>query len=93
MEFTFHNTRYSMTCTWCSDLLDRAQLLTQIVLIQGYVILRLKLSVQTLYGRHHELVGGNEYIPIYEDVFFPLSLTRHLSDLTMSNMTGTVYPS
>jgi len=47
-----HLIRYS------SDFLDRARLLTQRLFKQGYVATRSKSSLQTLYSRHHNLVGG-----------------------------------
>ena len=47
--------RYSRACPQYSDYLDRAQLLTQKLLKQGYVAPRLKLSLQKVYGRHHNL--------------------------------------
>ena len=73
---------YSRACAQYSDFLDRAQLLTQTLLKQGYVAPRLKLPLQQLYGRHHNLVDHYE-ISISQmtmglllfnvDVFFPLS--------------------
>jgi len=36
--------------------MDRAQLLTQMLLKQGYVALRLKSLLQNFYCRHHNLV-------------------------------------
>ena len=47
---------YSRACAQYSDTMDRAQLLTQKLLKQGYVTPRLKSSLQTFYGRHHEMV-------------------------------------
>ena len=48
--------RYSRACDQYHDFLDRAQLLTNKLLKQGYVAPRLKSSLQKFYGRHHELV-------------------------------------
>ena len=72
-----------------SDFLDRVHLLTQKLLNQGYVAPRLKSSLQKLLGRHHDLVDSYE-ISISQMTmdlflsriffFFPLSLTRLLSD-------------
>ena len=52
--------RYLRACAKYSDFLDRPQLLTQKLLKQGYVAPRLKSSLQTLYGRHHNLVDRYE---------------------------------
>ena len=52
--------RYSRTCAQYSDCLDRDQLLTQKLLKQGYGVARLKLSLQTFYGRHHNLFDRYE---------------------------------
>jgi hypothetical protein len=90
---------YSRACAHYSDFLDRAQLLKQKLLKQGYVAPRLKSSLHIFYGRHHILVDRYEILHIsndngsftfYVDVFFPLSLPRLLPDLTvyMSNTAG-----
>ena len=73
-------------------------MLTQKLLKQGYVAPKLRSSHQKLYTRHHDLVNRYEIsisqmtmvlllCIIYVDVFFPLSLPRLLSNLTiyMSN--------
>jgi hypothetical protein len=52
--------RYSRACDQYSDFLERAQLLTQKLLKQGYVAPRLKLSLQIFYCRHHDLVDRYE---------------------------------
>ena len=91
--------RYSRACAQDSDFMDRAQLLVQKLLKQGYVAPRLKSSLQKFYGRHHNLVDviRNIHISIdngsfifYVDIFFPLTLPRLLPDLTvyMSNTIG-----
>jgi hypothetical protein len=41
-----------------SDFLDRSQLLAQNLLKQGYVVPRLKSSLQNFYGRHHYLIDS-----------------------------------
>jgi hypothetical protein len=51
---------YSRACAQYSDFLDRAQLLTQKLLKQGYVAPWLKSSLQTFYSRHHNLVDHYE---------------------------------
>jgi hypothetical protein len=43
-----------------SKVLDRAQLLTQKLLKQGYVAPTFKSSLQKFYGRHHNLVDRYE---------------------------------
>ena len=48
--------RCSRHCTKYSDFLDRAQLLKQKLLKQGYVAPRCMSSLQILYGRHHNRV-------------------------------------
>ena len=48
--------RYSRVCTKYSDFLDRAQLLTQKLLKQGYVAPRLMSSLQIFNERHHNRV-------------------------------------
>jgi hypothetical protein len=42
------------------NLLDRAQLLTQKLLKQGYAAPKLKSSLQNIYGRHYDLVDRNK---------------------------------
>ena len=79
------------------DCLDRLQLLTQMLLKQGYAAPRLKSSVQKLFGRHHDLVD-EIYISqmtmvlfvFTVDFSFPLSLPIHLPHLSvyMSNTAG-----
>ena len=79
---------YSITCTCIenSDFLDRAQLLTQILLKQDYDAPRLKSSVQKFKGRllrNIDFPGGNGFFPFYVDWFFSLSPTRILLALTL----------
>ena len=59
MEFTFHNS-YVILELVPSDFLDRAQLLTQKLLKQGYVAPMLKSSLQKIYNCHHDLVDSYE---------------------------------
>lgn len=54
--------RYARACAKCSNCLDRARLLTQKLLKQGYVVPRLKSSLYKIYGCHHELVDSYELI-------------------------------
>ena len=51
---------YSRACAQYNDFLDRAQLLTQKLLNQGYVAPRLKSSLRKFYSRHHNLVDRYE---------------------------------
>ena len=52
--------RYSITCAQYNDFTDRAQLLTQKLLKQGYVAPKLKSSLDKFYGRHKKLVDRFE---------------------------------
>ena len=52
--------RYYKACVQYSDFLDRAQLPSQTRLIQGYVVSRLKSSLQKFYGRRHNRVDRYE---------------------------------
>ena len=52
--------RSSRACDVYRDFLDRARLLTDKLMRQGYVAKRLKSSLLNLYGRHHDLVDGFE---------------------------------
>ena len=53
--------RYSRACVQYNDFLDRAQLLTQKLLKQGYIAPSLKSSsLQKFYSRHHNQVGRYE---------------------------------
>jgi hypothetical protein len=64
--------RYSRACAQDSDFMDRAQLLVQKLLKQGYVAPRLKSSLQKFYGRHHNLVDviRNIHISLTMDLLF-----------------------
>jgi hypothetical protein len=64
--------------------LDRAQLLTQKLLKQGYVAPRLKSSLQKCYGRHQDLVDRYE-IPISQ---MTIDLLFLLSSITTKTFTG-----
>jgi hypothetical protein len=52
--------RYSRVFAKYGDLLNITQLLTQELLNQDYVTLRLKSSLQKFYDRHHDLVDRYE---------------------------------
>jgi hypothetical protein len=52
--------RYSRACAQYIEFLDKAQLLTQKLLKQGYADPRLKSTLHILYGRHHNLVDRYE---------------------------------
>jgi hypothetical protein len=47
---------YYRACTHDSDFLDRAQLLTQKLIRQGYLAPTLKSAIQKVYVCHHQLV-------------------------------------
>ena len=61
--FSLHFTtiRYFRDCAQYSVFLDRAQLLTQKLLTQCYVALRLKSSLQEIYGRHQIWLTFTKY--------------------------------
>jgi hypothetical protein len=48
--------RYSKACGSYQDVLDRGLLLTRKLLNQGFLLVKLKSSLQKFYGRHHDLV-------------------------------------
>ena len=58
MQCIFHNAYiFTRACIHSSDFLDKAQLLTQIPINQGYIAPGgVKSSLQNVYGRHHDLV-------------------------------------
>jgi glutaredoxin 2 len=76
-----------LACTQYSNIQERAQLLTQKQLNQGYFSPRLKSSLQKFYGRHYQLVdtlrnihisNDNGSLPFSQIIIFPL-----LQDLTI----------
>jgi hypothetical protein len=48
--------RYSRACGSYQDFLDRGLLLTRKLLIQGFLLVKLKSSLRKFYGRRHDLV-------------------------------------
>jgi hypothetical protein len=48
--------RYSRACGSYQDFLDRGLLLTRKLLKQGFLLVKLKSSLQKFYGRHHDFV-------------------------------------
>jgi hypothetical protein len=48
--------RYSRACGSYQDVLDRGLLLTRKLLIQGFLLVKLKSWLRKFYGRHHDLV-------------------------------------
>ena len=48
--------RYSRACDSYLDFLDRGMLLTRKIPNQGFLLVKLKSSFRTFYGRHHHLV-------------------------------------
>ena len=48
--------RYSRACGSYQDFLDRGFLLKRKLLNQGFLLVKLKASLQKFYGRHHDLV-------------------------------------
>ena len=49
--------RYSRACGSYQDFHDRWLLLTRKLLNQGFLLVKLKSSLRTFYGRHHDLVN------------------------------------
>jgi len=48
--------RYSRSCGFYQDFLDRGLLLTRKLLNQGFLLVKWKSSLREFYGRHHDLV-------------------------------------
>ena len=68
--------RYSRACDINLDFIDRARLLTQKLLNQGYVAPNLQSSFLKFYGRHHDLVAWyDKTVPNKRNVCF-LSLLK-----------------
>ena len=90
--------RYYRACAQYSNILDRVQLLTHMLLKQGYVAPRLISSQQNstvditiwLTVTHFHISNDNGSFTFSVDVFFPLSLSRLLPDLAVyvSSTTG-----
>ena len=51
-----HMIRYSRACGSYQDVLDRGLLLTKKLLNQGFLLVKLKSSLENVYGRHHDSV-------------------------------------
>jgi len=51
---------YSRACDSYQDFLDRGLLLTTKILIQGFLLVKLKSSLRKFYGRNHDLVDRYE---------------------------------
>jgi hypothetical protein len=54
--YIYQMIRYSRACGSYLDFLDRGLLLTRKLLNQGFLLVKLKSSLRTIYGRHHDLV-------------------------------------
>ena len=87
--------RYSRACGSYQDFLDRGLLLTRKLLIQGFLLIKLKSSLRKIYGRHHDLVDyygisvsqmDHGYVPLVVNTsrFFPHSwlITGFIARLT-----------
>ena len=57
MEYISLLIRYSRACGSYQYLHDRGLLLTQKLLNQGFLLVKLKSSLRKFYGRHHDLVN------------------------------------
>ena len=55
-EYISQLLRYSRACGFYQEFLDRGLLLTRKLLNQGFLLVKLKPSLQKFYGRHHDLV-------------------------------------
>ena len=51
--------RYSRECGFCHNFLDRGLLLRKKLLIQGFLVIKLKSSLQKFWGGHHDLIDRN----------------------------------
>jgi hypothetical protein len=51
-----HMIRYSRACGSYQDVLDRGLLLTRKLLNQGFLLVKVKSSLENVYGRHHDSV-------------------------------------
>ena len=96
--FTFHSSHYSPVCAQYSDFLYKAQLLTQKLLKQDYIAPRLKSLLYNLTVvitncwplRTINSSSNNGTFTLWVELC-PLSPTRRLPDLAMSNLAGVVY--
>jgi hypothetical protein len=52
---------YSRACGSYDDFFDRELLVTRKLLNQGFLVIKLKSSLRTFYGRHHDLVWDIYY--------------------------------
>lgn len=55
--YIYHLIRYSITCGFCHNFLDRGFLLSINLLNQGFLVVKLKSSLRKFYGWHHDLVN------------------------------------
>jgi hypothetical protein len=63
MEHNFSQlTQYSRVCGAYGDFLDRGLLITRKQFNQGFLVVKLKLSLRKFYGHHHDLVIVTEYL-------------------------------
>ena len=70
-EYISQLLRYSRACGFYQEFLDRGLLLTRKLLKQGFLLVKLKRSLQIFYGRHHDLVDryGISVSQITTDMF------------------------
>ena len=79
--------RYSSACSSYQDFLDRGLMLTGKLLNQGFLLVKLKSSLRTFYGRHHDMVDryGISVSQMTTDIFhfrvLSSFMTYHLSSL------------
>jgi hypothetical protein len=60
---------YSKACGSYNDFLDWRALLTRKLLNKGFLMIKLKASLRTFYGRHHELVNSYGLSQMTTDMF------------------------
>ena len=58
MEYNSQLIRYSRACGSYQDFLDRGLLLRRKLLNQWFLLVKLKSSLRTFYGRHHDMVDS-----------------------------------
>ena len=93
--------RYSRTYGSCQDFIDRGLLLTRKLLNQEFILVKLKSSIQTFYGRHYDFVerygiSVSQMITICSTLrkhfpVIPSCMTYHTTSATSG--AGTAYPS
>ena len=87
--------RYSRTCGSYQDFLDRGLLLTRKLPNKGFLLVKLKLLLRKVYGRHHDLVDRYEISVSHHSWLitgFVTRLTRRVSLMDQELLTLPVHP-